>query len=120
MAHQDIAAALRVLSEALAAEVSRAMQEELLGRRGERITDPRVTVGGADEVLMLALAARAVQMYAEMHPRPTQVTQAQAAAMLGIHRHTVAKLIAAGELRLNGCGMIPVEQVDRVRSTPPL
>lgn len=36
--------------------------------------------------------------------------------MLGIHRQTVAKLIVAGSLRLNRCGMIPIEQVDQART----
>lgn len=119
MTHQDIAAALRALSEVLAEEVRRAVKEQLQAHPAERAGEPRVTVDGVDDARMLTLAARAIQMYAETHPRPTQVTQAQAAEMLGIHRHTVAKLIMAGELRLNRCGMIPVEQVDRVRSTPP-
>jgi hypothetical protein len=70
----------------------------------------------AGSVDALDIATRAVQLYAETHPRPTQVTQAQAAEMLGIHRHTVAKLMAAGSLRLNRCGMIPIEQVDQART----
>ena len=32
----------------------------------------------------LAIALEAVQRYAEMHPRPTHVTQLQAAEMLGL------------------------------------
>lgn len=60
---------------------------------------------------------RAVDRALAKRPRPTQVTQAQAAEMLGLHRHTVAKLIAAGSLRLNRCGMIPIEQVDSIRTT---
>ena len=116
MADQDVAAAIRGLGAALAAEVTRAMQEQLPpARRGARVGEPS-TAEGVDDARMLVLAARAVQMYAETHPRPTQVTQAQAAEMLGVHRHTVAKMVAAGTLRLSRCGMIPVERVDLARS----
>lgn len=118
MAHQDIAAALRVLSEALTEEVRRAMQEELRGRRGERKTDPRVNVDGSDEALMLALASRAVQMYAETHPRPPHVTQKQAAEMLGLSEPTVRKLVQSGALRLNRAGRIPIQQVDDLAALP--
>jgi excisionase family DNA binding protein len=36
----------------------------------------------------------------------------QAAEMLGISRHTVSKMVHTGKLRLNGCGLIPISQVD--------
>lgn len=65
-----------------------------------------------DRATMLEIASVAVQLYAETHPRPTQVTKAQAAEMLGISRPTIYKLIAAGNLRLNKCGMIPVSEID--------
>jgi excisionase family DNA binding protein len=61
---------------------------------------------------LLALATKAVQMYSESHPRPVQVTQQQAAEMLGISRHTVAKLIRSGAIKLNKCGLITVTDVD--------
>lgn len=64
----------------------------------------------------LAIAARAVQIYAESHPRPTQVTQKQAAEMLGVHPKTVQNYVAAGTLKLNRCGLIPIEAVDAIRS----
>jgi hypothetical protein len=60
----------------------------------------------------LRIAARAVQLYAETHPRPTQVTQTQAATMLGVHPKTIRNYIAAGKLALNGCGLIPIGAVD--------
>lgn len=58
------------------------------------------------------LAARAVRMYAEQHPRPSSVTQAQAAEMLGVSRPTVRKLVAAGTLKLNALGQVPVWMID--------
>lgn len=64
----------------------------------------------------LRIAARAVQLYAETHPRPTQVTQRQAAEMLHVHPKTVRNYVAAGKLPLNGCGLIPVEAVDAIRA----
>ena len=62
----------------------------------------------------LDIAVRAVQLYAERHPRPVQVTQTQAADMLGVSRWTVGKMLASGKLRLNGCGLIPIELVDKL------
>ncbi len=32
--------------------------------------------------------------------------------MLGLSRATAGKLVRTGELRLNGCGRIPVGQID--------
>ena len=60
----------------------------------------------------LRIAARAVQLYAETHPRPAQVTQTQAATMLGVHPKTIRNYVAAGKLTLNGCGLIPIGAVD--------
>ncbi|HDR9029934.1 helix-turn-helix domain-containing protein [Burkholderia vietnamiensis] len=68
----------------------------------------------ANEVI--SVARRAVQLYAETHPRPTQVTQLQAAEMLGLSRATVSKMVKTGQLKLNRCGMIPIEQVDEARA----
>ncbi|MEL6236957.1 MAG: helix-turn-helix domain-containing protein [Pseudomonadota bacterium] len=62
----------------------------------------------------LNTALRAVQLYAERHPRPRHVTMTQAAEMLELSRPTVRKLVQSGQLRLNGCGLIPVEQIDRL------
>lgn len=59
------------------------------------------------------IAAKAIQLYAEMHPRPPHVTQAQAAEMMGLSAPTVRKLVRAGLLRLNSCGLIPISEVDR-------
>lgn len=64
----------------------------------------------------LQIAHAAVRLYAESHPRPTQVTQAQAAEMLGVSRPTVGKMVRAGTLRLNKCGLVAIEEVDRVRA----
>jgi excisionase family DNA binding protein len=60
----------------------------------------------------IEIAERAVQLYAQRHPRPVQVTITQAAEMLGLSRHTVSKMVRAGQLKLNRCGLIPIEQVD--------
>ena len=64
----------------------------------------------------LRIAARAVQLYAETHPRPTQVTQKQAAEILGVHPKTIRNYVAAGKLTLNGCGLIPIGAVDALLS----
>jgi excisionase family DNA binding protein len=62
----------------------------------------------------IKIAMRAIQLYAERHPRPVQVTITQAAQMLGLSPPTVRKLMKAGKLSFNGCGLIPIEQVDAV------
>lgn len=66
----------------------------------------------------LELAAKAVQLYAETHPRPTHVNQSQAAEMLRLSRPTVRALLKRGSLRLNACGLIPIEAIDRIRAEP--
>jgi len=62
----------------------------------------------------IEIAVRAVQLYAERHPRPAHVTITQAAEMLGLGRHTVGRMVRAGQMKLNKCGLIPIEQVDRM------
>ena len=58
------------------------------------------------------VAVKAVQLYAERHPRPPQINQKQAAEMLGVSSRTVYNMIKAGTLKLNKCGMIPIEMID--------
>jgi excisionase family DNA binding protein len=65
----------------------------------------------------LEIAVRAVRLYAESHPRPSQVTQTQAAEMLGLSRPTVSRLVKSGQIKLNRCGMIPTSEIDKVLST---
>lgn len=62
------------------------------------------------------LAARKVS---EEHPRPTHVTIGQAAEMLHIGRWKATQLVKVGVLRLNPCGLIPIECVDAARSLRP-
>lgn len=57
---------------------------------------------------------KAIEMYASMHPRPSQVTQVQAAEMMNLSRPTVRKLVRKGALPLNQCGLIPVSAIDKV------
>jgi excisionase family DNA binding protein len=64
----------------------------------------------------LRVAVQAVRLYAESHPRPTQVTQAQVAEILGVSTRTVRNYISAGKLRLNKCGRVPIEAVDALRA----
>lgn len=62
------------------------------------------------------VALRAVQLYAESHPRPSQVSQSQAAEMLNLSRATISRMVKAGALKLNGCGLISTAEIDRVLS----
>lgn len=64
--------------------------------------------------ITLSIAVKAVQLYAESHPRPPHVTQKQASAMMGVSTATVSRLVRAGHLSLNGVGLIPIEQIDSV------
>lgn len=66
------------------------------------------------------IALAAVRLYAEMHPRPTQVTIGQAAQMLGVSRWKATQLLRSGALQLNACGLIPVECVDAARGSQQL
>jgi predicted XRE-type DNA-binding protein len=63
---------------------------------------------------IVQIAATAVRLYAESHPRPPHVTQSQAAEMLHVSRPTVSRMVRAGTLKLNGCGLIPISEIDRV------
>ncbi len=61
-----------------------------------------------------AVALRAVQRYAESHPRPPHVNRQQAATMLHVSEGTVRNYIKSGALKLNSVGMIPISEIDRV------
>lgn len=52
----------------------------------------------------LATAIRAVEIFAARHPRPSHVTQKQAAEMLGRSEPTIRKMIERRVFRLNACG----------------
>ena len=45
----------------------------------------------------LNIAVKAVQIYAEKHPRPHQVTQIQAASMLNVSESTISRMVKTGE-----------------------
>lgn len=62
----------------------------------------------------MTIAIKAVQIYAEMHPRPPHVNQQQAAVMLGLSHVTVRKMIRAGTIKTNEAGQIPIIEIDRV------
>lgn len=60
------------------------------------------------------IALKAIQLYAETHPRPPQVTQKQACEMLGLSHPTVRSLMRSGAIKMNECGLIPITEIDRV------
>ncbi|AOF81540.1 hypothetical protein BSY238_100 [Methyloversatilis sp. RAC08] len=62
----------------------------------------------------LAIAFRAVRLYAETHPRPSSVTQKQAGEMLRLSHVTVSRMVASGRIKLNGIGQIPIIEIDRL------
>jgi hypothetical protein len=65
-----------------------------------------------DDLYEVALAA--VRLYAETHPRPLHVTQRQAAEMLDKSEPTIGRMVRAGTIKLNGAGMIPISEIDRL------
>lgn len=74
----------------------------------------------SDTASPLEVALTAVRLYAETHPRPTHVTKAEAARMLGLSGPTFRKMVRNGGLRLNAAGRVPIEEVDRARSAQAL
>ena len=60
----------------------------------------------------IEIAVTAVRLYAETHPRPSSVTQKQAAEMLNVSAPTLGRIVKTGRLRLNALGRIPIGQVD--------
>lgn len=60
----------------------------------------------------LSIAIKAVQLYAETHPRPPHVTQRQAALMLDVSTATVSRMVKSGNLTLNAFAAIPIDQID--------
>jgi hypothetical protein len=67
----------------------------------------------------VSIAFMAVRLYAVSHPRPSQVTRWQAAEMLGVSSKTVARYIQAGLLKVNDRGRLPIEAIDKIRSSKP-
>lgn len=63
---------------------------------------------------VLQIAVKAVQIYAESHPRPSHITQKQAAEILNITAPTLKKMLVSGQIKLNKCGKVPIEQIDKV------
>ena len=61
----------------------------------------------------LEIAIKAVQLYAETHPRPSHVTQTQAAEMLNVSEATISRMVKAGSLKLNKVGRIPVAEIGK-------
>jgi len=64
----------------------------------------------------LEIAIKAVEIYASRRPVPVQVNQSQAAQMLEIDPKTLRKMISAGTLKLNGCGLITTADIYKLLS----
>lgn len=62
---------------------------------------------------VIEIATKAVQLYAETHPRPPSVTKTQAAKMIGKSVPTITKLVKCGVIKLNKFGEIPITEIDR-------
>lgn len=69
---------------------------------------------GLSELDALHIATKAVEIFAARHPRPPHVTITQAAEMLGKNRQTVSVMLTRYKIRLNKCGQIPIEAIDRL------
>lgn len=89
-----------------------------------KITEPVIAMTQAEldaiqkcraggEEFALRIALKAIQLYAETHPRPPHVNQQQAATMLHLSHVTVRKMIRAGDIKTNAAGLIPISEIDR-------
>ncbi len=66
------------------------------------------------DIKQLEIAIKAVQIFSETHPKPSQGTQTQAAEMLGISRQTVSRMIRTSSFSLNKCGMVSILEIDLI------
>lgn len=66
------------------------------------------------EIAAMEIARKAIQLYAETHPRPHQVNQKQAAQMLDVSEATLSKWVKEGRIKLNRVGYISITEVDRL------
>ena len=71
-------------------------------------------VGVIENAAKQAVSEALLKMQKRDQPRPLHVTQKQAAEILGLSPTTVGKLVNSGKLKLNGCGMIPMSEIDRI------
>jgi predicted DNA-binding protein (UPF0251 family) len=69
---------------------------------------------GLSQAEVLAIATKAVEIYAARHPRPTHVNLSQAAEMVGISRQTLSKILAFNRVKRNKLGSFPIEAIDRL------
>jgi hypothetical protein len=83
---------------------------EVMARIPRRPTDESERIDDRE----LRIAFLAVRLYAETHPRPVQVTQTQAAEILGVSTRTVRRYIRTGHLKLNGCGYLPIAAIGAI------
>lgn len=79
----------------------------------ERRRGARQVEGVLAEETVLNIAAKAIQLYVETHPRPSQVTQEQAAEIVGVSSATISRMVKAGQLKLNKFGRLPIAEVDK-------
>lgn len=54
-----------------------------------------------------------IQLFKDIHPRPSQVNLTQAAEMLNLSQPTVRKLIRSGQIKFNNAGLIPIAEIDK-------
>jgi len=69
---------------------------------------------GISKADVLAIATKAVEIYAARHPRPPHVNLSQAAKMVGVSIPTLKKRLLFYRIRSNKLGHIPVEAIDRL------
>lgn len=97
-----IAARLKRESDELVRKIDALSRSDLPPRHDAPLTEEQ----------MLLIAQRAVALFEKQSPRPPQVNQKQAAEMLGVSARTMHNMIKVGTLRLNRCGLIPIDQID--------
>lgn len=65
-----------------------------------------------DVAEMTARRVGAMMLAKASNMRPLHVNQTQAAEMLDLSVSTISRMVKSGQIRLNKCGMIPVEQLE--------
>ena len=67
-----------------------------------------------DAIRQAALMGAEIALRKMPKNRPSQYNIKDAAEELGLHRNTISKMIKSGDIKLNACGKIPVEQIDKL------
>lgn len=108
-------------------EMNQIVTQEWAEQANGMVRDAIITVGQArdrhflgikedrkDKEQILDIAEQAIKKFENLPSRPPHVTMVEAGEMLGMSAYHVRKLLYSGRLKLNGCGRIPIDLIDRI------